>query len=84
MLGSFLILLLVSQIARADPSVNAVGASCLLKEWYTADIGAANGRDGGEGPDWENDKKVLGWVENKVNNVMVLRQCKVHRSYHKW
>lgn len=45
-----------------------------------ADIGTANGGDGGEGPDWENDKNVIGWMENKVNNVMVLRRVKVHRS----
>lgn len=44
------------QIARADPSVDALKASALLRQWFTEDVG-------GSEMDWEEDRGVLSWIE---------------------
>lgn len=56
------------QICRADPSVDSLAASALLKEWFLSDGGgaAAAAVGGDAGLDWEEDKSVLAWMENKV------------------
>lgn len=45
------------QVARADPSVDALAASALLREWFLAS---------GKEADWDSDKDVLAWMDEKV------------------
>lgn len=71
-----------SQIARADPSVDALGASSLLKEWFLSAPDAAATNGDGERLDWEDDKSVLAWMENKVrqNTALFRNFCPSHRA----
>lgn len=56
-----------AQVSRADPSVDPLAASGLLKDWYLSDAEAGAGND--TRPCWEEDKTVLAWMENKVGCV---------------
>lgn len=50
------------KIKLADPSVDALGASALLGEWFSEENEGNNG-------DWDADKAVLRWMENKSGSI---------------
>lgn len=52
------------QMKSADPSVDALGASALLREWFLDGEEANNA-------DWDADKAVLSWMENKVSTTSI-------------
>lgn len=67
-----------AQVSRADPSVDPLAASSLLKDWYLSDAEAGAGN--GARPCWEEDKTVLAWMENKVWCVTCFTAGKARRK----
>ena len=53
------------QISCADPSVDALATSAMLKDWFLNDR-ATDDRG------WEEDTSVLDWMEDKVRRLLYL------------